>query len=586
MPNTSINELKPIPSYLKQFIVEQHYDEYTHQDHAVWRYIMRRNVAFLKEHAHEAYLDGLKKTGITLDRIPNIDEMNQCLAKIGWRAVVVDGFVPPAAFMEFQSLKILVISAEIRNINNILYTPAPDIIHEAAGHAPISADPEYSAYLQKFGEYGMKAVFSKEDYDIYEAIRYLSIIKEFTGTSQAEIEFAEKDLEEKMNAVVHASESNLLSRMHWWTVEYGLVGTPEDFKIFGAGLLSSVGESKHCLTDEVKKLPLDVSCANYQYDITNMQPQLFVARDFTDLLQALEDFADTMSFRKGGLKSMELVKETQQVGTVVYASGLQVSGIISEIITDSNSNPIYFKTSGSTQLAIDDKELENHGINTYPNGFESPVGNLINSDKNIEDFDASDFLQYDIIQNKTVTLNFESGIVVSGMIESITKTQQDKLLLLELSSCIVTLGSTVLFEQSNSNYTLALGSKIISAFSGSADKENFNVYPPKSERKAIKVHHSDEEKILFRLYAMVKEMREKKTIQWETVRLVYENLSQSYPKDWLLRLELLELLSQFKIEDALNIQLQEDLSHLKNESKTHLNVITAGLNLIYDTVSV
>ena len=172
------------------------------------------------------------------------------------------------------------------------------------------------------------------------------------------------------------------------------------------------------------------------------------------------------------------------------------------------------------------------------------------------------------------------------MIESITKTQQDKLLLLELSSCIVTLGSTVLFEQSNSNYTLALGSKIISAFSGSADKENFNVYPPKSERKAIKVHHSDEEKILFRLYAMVKEMREKKTIQWETVRLVYENLSQSYPKDWLLRLELLELLSQFKIEDALNIQLQEDLSHLKNESKTHLNVITAGLNLIYDTVSV
>jgi len=586
MPNTSINELKPIPSYLKQFIVEQHYDEYTHQDHAVWRYIMRRNVAFLKEHAHEAYLDGLKKTGITLDRIPNIDEMNQCLAKIGWRAVVVDGFVPPAAFMEFQSLKILVISAEIRNINNILYTPAPDIIHEAAGHAPIIADPEYSAYLQKFGEYGMKAVFSKEDYDIYEAIRYLSIIKEFTGTSQAEIEFAEKDLEEKMNAVVHASESNLLSRMHWWTVEYGLVGTPEDFKIFGAGLLSSVGESKHCLTDEVKKLPLDVSCANYQYDITNMQPQLFVARDFTDLLQALEDFADTMSFRKGGLKSMELVKETQQVGTVVYASGLQVSGIISEIITDSNSNPIYFKTSGSTQLAIDDKELENHGINTYPNGFESPVGNLINSDKNIEDFDASDFLQYDIIQNKTVTLNFESGIVVSGMIESITKTQQDKLLLLELSSCIVTLGSTVLFEQSNSNYTLALGSKIISAFSGSADKENFNVYPPKSERKAIKVHHSDEEKILFRLYAMVKEMREKKTIQWETVRLVYENLSQSYPKDWLLRLELLELLSQFKIEDALNIQLQEDLSHLKNESKTHLNVITAGLNLIYDTVSV
>jgi len=586
MPTTLSNELKPIPSYLKQFIVQQHYDEYTHQDHAVWRYIMRRNVAFLKKHAHEAYLDGLKKTGITLDRIPNIEEMNQCLAKIGWRAVVVDGFVPPAAFMEFQALKILVISAEIRNINNILYTPAPDIIHEAAGHAPIIADPEYSAYLQKFGEYGMKAVFSKEDYDIYEAIRYLSIIKEFPGTTQAEIDFAEKDLEEKMNAVVHASESNLLSRMHWWTVEYGLVGTPEDFKIFGAGLLSSVGESKHCLDAEVKKLPLDASCANYQYDITTMQPQLFVAKDFADLLQALEDFADTMSFRKGGLKSMELVKETQQVGTIVYSSGLQVSGIISDILVDSNSNPIYFKTLGSTQLAVGDKELEKHGITNHSIGFESPIGNLINSDKNIEDFDETDLIQNNIVKNKSVNLNFKSGIIVSGKVESITKNQLDKLLLVELSSCSVTLGSTVLFEQTNSSYTLALGSSIVSAFSGSADKENFNVYPTKSDRNAIKIHHTDEEKVLFRLYAMVKEMREKKTVQWETVKLVYDNLNLSYPKDWLLRLELLELLTQFKIEDTLSIQLQDELSQLKNENKTHLNVITAGLNLIYDTVSV
>ncbi|NCP84981.1 MAG: aromatic amino acid hydroxylase [Bacteroidetes bacterium] len=586
MRNTSMTELKPIPSYLKQFIVEQHYDEYTHQDHAVWRYIMRRNVAFLKDYAHEAYLEGLKKTGITLDRIPNIDEMNQCLAKIGWRAVVVDGFVPPAAFMEFQALKILVISAEIRNINNILYTPAPDIIHEAAGHAPIIANPEYSAYLQKFGEYGMKAVFSKEDYEIYEAIRYLSIIKEFTGTTQAEIDFAEKDLEEKMNAVIHASESNLLSRMHWWTVEYGLVGTPNDFKLFGAGLLSSVGESKHCLNDEVKKIPLDKSCVHFQYDITTMQPQLFVAKDFTDSLQVLEDFADTMSFRKGGLTSMELVKETQQVGTLVYSSGLQVSGIISEIITDSNSNPIYFKTSGSTQLAIDDKELENHGINRYLNGLESPIGNLSNCNKNIEDFKAEDFLQYGIIQNKAVTLNFESGIMVSGNIELITKTQLGNILFLEMSPCVVTLGSTVLFEHSDSMYTLALGSKISSAFSGSADKENFNVYPPKSERNALKIHHSDEEKFLFKLYTMVREMREMKTIQWETVKFVFEKLNHSYPEDWLLRLELLELLSQYKIEDSLNIKLNNDLNELKKKSDTHLNVITAGLNLIYDTVSV
>jgi len=77
-----------------------------------------------------------------------------------------------------------------------------------------------------------------------------------------------------------------------------------------------------------------------------------------------------------------------------------------------------------------------------------------------------------------------------------------------------------------------------------------------------------------------------KTIQWETVKFVFEKLNHSYPEDWLLRLELLELLSQYKIEDSLNIKLNNDLNELKKKSDTHLNVITAGLNLIYDTVSV
>src|SRR5690606_21097297 len=99
--------IRSIPSYLRQFVVRQHYDRYTPQDHAVWRYVMRRNVDFLGQHAHPAYLDGLRKTGIGLDRIPDIDHMNAALAKIGWKAVVVDGFVPPAAFMEFQAHRIL-----------------------------------------------------------------------------------------------------------------------------------------------------------------------------------------------------------------------------------------------------------------------------------------------------------------------------------------------------------------------------------------------------------------------------------------------------------------------------------------------
>jgi len=236
-----------LPNHLKHFAVSQNYEKYTAQDHAVWRYIMLKNLDFLGNYAHPAYLDGLQKTGITIDKIPDIDKMNSCLEKIGWRAIVVDGFIPPAAFMEFQASKILVISAEMRTFGHILYTPAPDIVHEAAGHAPIIADEEYAEYLQQFGEYGSKAMSSKADFDIYEAIRYLSIIKEYPDATKKEIKKAEKDLDLKITANTTPSESTKLSRLHWWTVEYGLFGTPDNFSIYGAGLLSSVGESQHCL---------------------------------------------------------------------------------------------------------------------------------------------------------------------------------------------------------------------------------------------------------------------------------------------------------------------------------------------------
>src|SRR5574341_298582 len=121
-----------LPNYLKQFIVDQNYESYTPQDHAIWRYVMRQNINFLKDHAHQTYLEGLSKTGIGIDKIPSIEEMNAILGKIGWAAVTVDGFIPPFAFMTFQAKRVLVIAADLRQINHIEYTPAPDIIHEAA----------------------------------------------------------------------------------------------------------------------------------------------------------------------------------------------------------------------------------------------------------------------------------------------------------------------------------------------------------------------------------------------------------------------------------------------------------------------
>src|SRR5512146_373196 len=118
-PERSIFEIEQIarlPRHLKPYIVEQGYDRYTPVDHAVWRYIMRQAFSFHREHAHGAYVDGLRRTGISLDRIPRIEEMNEILGRIGWGAAPVDGFIPPAAFMEFQAHRVLVIAADMRRI--------------------------------------------------------------------------------------------------------------------------------------------------------------------------------------------------------------------------------------------------------------------------------------------------------------------------------------------------------------------------------------------------------------------------------------------------------------------------------------
>ncbi|NJL24178.1 MAG: hypothetical protein HC902_02675 [Calothrix sp. SM1_5_4] len=130
-----------IPDHLRRYIVNQDYDRYTPEDQAVWRYIMRQLKNFLGEHAHPFYAEGLRKTGIQVDRIPRIDEVDVCMEEFGWGAVPVSGFIPPAAFMEFQALGILPIASDMRTLDHLLYTPAPDIVHEAAGHAPFLAIP-------------------------------------------------------------------------------------------------------------------------------------------------------------------------------------------------------------------------------------------------------------------------------------------------------------------------------------------------------------------------------------------------------------------------------------------------------------
>ena len=157
---------KDIPQHLQSYIVDQDYDSYTIINHYCWRFIMKISKEFFKDNAHSSYINGLEKTGISMDTIPRISDMDEKLKKIGWRAVPVRGFLPPTIFMQFQSHSILPIASDMRDVSHMTYTPAPDIVHEAAGHSPIIVDLDYSNYLKKYGEIASKVLYSKQDHNI------------------------------------------------------------------------------------------------------------------------------------------------------------------------------------------------------------------------------------------------------------------------------------------------------------------------------------------------------------------------------------------------------------------------------------
>ena len=551
------------PKHLLQFAVDQRYDDYTSVDHAVWRFIMRQNTFFLREYAHKVYFQGLLNTGISFERIPRIQEMNDILAKIEWGAVAVDGFIPPAAFMEFQAYKVLVIACDMRQIHHIEYTPAPDIVHEAAGHAPIIVDREYSNYLQRFGEVGARAMSSKKDFELYQAIRHLSILKEQPNADPKELEEATKLVEHRQKNLGEPSEMALLSRLHWWTVEYGLIGTLENPKIYGAGLLSSIGESVSCLEPEVKKIPYSIDAMNVPFDITTRQPQLFVCRNFQHLKDVLEEFASKMAYQVGDLEGINKAIECNNVATCEYSSGLQVSGVFTEVVTDEKKQTVYVRTTGKSALALNNRELPGHGIDYHKDGFGSPIGK---------------WKQTEIAEGKKAKLEFESGIVVEGKIDKLLR-RDDKLLLITFSNCSAKYGDRVLFDPDWGTYDMAVGERISSVFNGAADKDAYNQVALVPKERTIKVPSDAKRKRLENLYAQVRKIRESNA-GYERLGEIWETQQAEHPEDWLLSMEIFEILDTTDQQPELKARIEKFLNNKKTSTKDLSTLISWGFRLV------
>ncbi|WP_158962412.1 aromatic amino acid hydroxylase [Myroides fluvii] len=565
-----------LPPHLKQFIKPQDYEDYTPINQAVWRYVMRKNVDYLSKVAHDTYLEGLSKTGISVESIPSMYGMNRILKEIGWAAVAVDGFIPPNAFMEFQAYKVLVIASDIRQLENIEYTPAPDIIHEGAGHAPIIANPEYAEYLRRFGEIGCKAISSAHDYEIYEAIRLLSILKEAEGVAEEEIKKAEDEVDRLQAITTAPSEMALIRNLHWWTVEYGLIGTVDNPKIYGAGLLSSIGESAWCMTDNVEKLPYTIEAAHQGFDITKPQPQLYVTPDFAYLSEVLENFANKMALRKGGLEGIQKLIASKALGTIELNTGIQISGHFTNVI-EHEGKPAYVQTTGATALSYREKELVGHGTETHPHGFGTALGRLKGINLAIEDMSPRDLKAYNLFEGQPVTLEFEGDITVSGTNITGIRNIHGKIILISFKDCTVTHGDTVLFQPEWGTYDMAVGASVISAFSGPADYKSFDLVNHVPSSKTIKAVRDEDKIKLEGLYQAVRLMREEN--KTTDLHAILDTLIASYASDWLLTVEILELAKK-KQDNTLYQKAINRLEHLKVERPKVAHLILDGVSII------
>ncbi|MFW7381101.1 MAG: aromatic amino acid hydroxylase [Oligoflexus sp.] len=534
-----------LPAYLRQYCIEHDPSKYTSRDHAAWRYIMRRAIPFFRKHAVQGYEEGLAATALPIDRIPNIDDVDQALQNFGWGAVPVCGFIPPWAFLEFQARSILPIATDMRSVDHIAYTPAPDIVHEAAGHAPILPDKDYREYLAYYAKLGTKAIYSKQDLNLYEAVRYLSDIKEKPESSKEQIAEAEKRLDAAVRSFTYVSEAAKVGRMSWWTAEYGLVGSLEQPKIYGAGLLSSVGESEQAMTSRVRKIPLSLACTEQGFNITEPQPQLYVAESMQHLHDVLHELDETLAYRIGGIAALRKGQEAEAITTAVLDSEIAVSGILSDFLVE-QYEPIFLRYNGPVQLSYHENQLSGHGPVRHPSGFSSPIGRWAclpeKSPHLISDQELKE--RCGIVTGKSVRLRMCSGVEVSGQVKS-TLRQDGKLMMITFVDCTVTYNQQHLFEPHWGEFDMLVGEKVVSVYGGPADREQFGdlEIAKASTTPGRDSPYGPEEHQLFDLYQQIRDLREddQRADRFEQTRNLSRLALDRHPSEWLLLLELFEL---------------------------------------------
>ena len=228
----------------------QNYASYTAADHDTYRRLYERQAALLPGLASDEFIAALPSLGIK-DRIPRFEEINERLHKAtGWEIVGVPGLIPEVPFFTLLANRKFPVTDWIRTPEEFDYIVEPDIFHDLFGHVPLLFNLVFADYVQRYGQGGLKA----------------------------------NDL----------GACELLSRLYWYTIEFGLIRQPDGLRAYGAGILSSSGELRYAVTSpEPRRVPLALDrTMRTRYKIDSFQQTYFVIDSFQQLFDmTAPDFA-------------------------------------------------------------------------------------------------------------------------------------------------------------------------------------------------------------------------------------------------------------------------------------------------------
>ncbi len=232
--------------------IPQGWHTYSAAEHAIWDTLFERQAKLLPGRASNAYLRGLDVLRLSKPGIPDFEELSERLVKLtGWQVVAVPGLVPDDVFFDHMANRRFVAGNFIRRADQLDYLQEPDVFHDVFGHVPILADPVFADYLAAYGRGGQRALSLG-------GLKYLS-------------------------------------RLYWYTVEFGLIQEPEGLRIYGSGIVSSAAESRFALDDpSPNRIGFDlVRVMRTEYRIDDFQQNYFVTPSFDELLRVTveTDFA-------------------------------------------------------------------------------------------------------------------------------------------------------------------------------------------------------------------------------------------------------------------------------------------------------